>query len=156
MEPPMATLEQLLVGEFTATGHFEDRWGTVKRRFDVKATGSSDGRVLTFAERFAYDDGEKETRTWWIEKLPDGQYQGSADDVVSPPRAAMDGDKLSWSYRIRLRLYGRGVVLRFDDQFEPTADGLMNTARVSKFGITIGRVRQEFRRIEARPVLAAD
>ncbi|MEM7778750.1 MAG: DUF3833 family protein, partial [Pseudomonadota bacterium] len=79
--PRKLVLEEYFLGETTAYGVFEDRFGKVRRSFKVDITGTVENGVLTLDERFIYDDGERDTRVWEIEILGNGEYRGTAGDV---------------------------------------------------------------------------
>ena len=69
-----------------AYGVFVDRFGTIRRQFnvEVKGTRTSDGFILD--EDFLYDDGERETRRWIVTALGDGRYRGCLLYTSPSPR----------------------------------------------------------------------
>ena len=75
---PQLDLAEFFRGDSIAYGIFEDRFGNLRRQFRVNMTGTVEGDILTLAEDFLYDDGERAERTWVIE-IP-----------VSRPTAAFD------------------------------------------------------------------
>jgi len=129
-----------------AYGVFVDRFGTIRRQFNVavKGTRTSDGFILD--EDFLYDDGETETRRWIVTALGDGRYRGECDDVIGQAVGKCTDNMLRWRYGFRLGMYGRKIAVRFDDVMVLQAGGLMvNRATVSKAGIRLGEVLLTFR-----------
>lgn len=144
--PPLV-LEEYFAGETTAWGIFEDRFGTLRRQFQVDITGTWDGETLTLDEQFVYKDGEHDRRVWRIRKTGPGLYEGRADDVVGIATGEIAGNALNWRYDLDLKVGGSTYRVQFDDWMylqSPTV--LINRAYVSKFGIEIGTVTLFFTR----------
>ena len=143
--PPEAKASQQLVledyfkGQTTAWGIFQERNGTLIRQFKVDINGSWDGNVLTLDERFDYADGAKEQRIWKIRKTGTNTYEGTAGDVRGVARGLIQGNQLSWTYDVDLKIGERTVLVTFDDRMWLQPDGvLINRAKVKKFGIVFG------------------
>ena len=138
---PRLVLEDYFAGETHAWGLFEDRFGTVRRQFSVTIDGHWDGHVLVLDEHFAYADGEADRRVWRITKIDENTYHGRADDVVGIAVGKTFGNALNWRYDMDLKVRGRTLRVRFDDwMFLQPGDILINRARVSKLGLTVGEV----------------
>ena len=143
---PDFTPEIYFAQSLKAYGVFIDRFGTVRRQFEVTVNGTltPDGFILD--EDFLYDDGEVEIRRWRVTKLGEGRYQGRCDDVVGVAEGVHKDNMLSWQYRFRLDMFGRKVTVAFDDVMLLHADGIMvNRAIVSKWGLKLGEVLLTFR-----------
>jgi len=150
-------LEDFLEGHLVAEGEFRDPFGRVRRTFTARLTGTRLPNAIRVLERFQYNDGETDEREWLIEVLGDGHYRGTADDVVDVAEGAVDGNRLDWTYPIELPINGRVWRLTFADRFELEAQGhLVNTARVSKFGLPVGSVHQVIRKLDNSLLSAAD
>lgn len=149
-------LEEYFAGKTRAWGLYEDRFGTVKRQFVVDIDGKWDGTQLTLDEYFTFADGEKSTRQWRIRKLPDGSYEGRADDVIGVAKGIVGGNALNWNYVLDLKISDtRTLHVTFDDWMLLLPDGvLMNRARTSKFGIELGEVTISFMKIDAKTASA--
>ena len=145
---PALVLEDYFAGKTKAWGLFEDRFGKVRRQFQVEIDGTWDGTLLTLVEDFVYDDGEIDQRIWRITKETDGSYTGRADDIEGVARGFTSGRAFNWSYDIDLpREDGSTTRLHFRDVLERQSDGsVLNTARVSKFLFPVGRVEVVFRK----------
>ena len=139
-------LEEYFAGKTRAWGLYEDRFGTGKRQFVVDIVGVWDGTQLTLDEDFTFDDGERSTRQWRIRKMPDGSYEGRADDVIGVAIGKVGGNALHWRYVLDLKISESSTLaVSFDDWMFLQPGGVMiNRARMSKLGIELGQVTISF------------
>lgn len=128
-------------GQTRAWGLFEDRFGKVRRQFQVDIRGAVTDGVLTLDESFRYDDGELATRVWTIRRDGPGGYIGTAPDVVGEAKGRAAGNALNWTYNLDLPVGGSTWRVAFDDWMFLQPDGVMiNRAKISKLGLEIGSV----------------
>ena len=128
-------------GQTRAWGMFQDRFGKVRRRFTVEITGTRRDAQLILNESFNYADGETQQRIWTIDRLNDHHYQGRADDVVGIAEGKSYGNALNWRYDLLLPVDGKQWQVSFNDwMFLQDDKVLINRAKVSKYGFTIGEV----------------
>lgn len=128
-------------GKSTAYGQFQSRSGEVKRRFKVAITGTVEGKFLTLDEQFVYDDGQTEERIWVIERLAENSYKGTAGDVVGPAYGKSAGAAFNWQYTLDLPYKNSSIHVKFDDwMFLQTDKVMLNKAKVTKWGFTVGEV----------------
>jgi len=145
--PRQLVLEEYFLGQTSAYGLFEDRFGKVRRQFKVDITGALDGNRLTLTEHFLYDDGERETRIWEIDVLGDGRYRGTAGDVTGIAEGQVSGNAFNWKYKVDLKVGGSVWNVGFNDwMFLMEDDVLLNRAYVTRYGIEIGQVTIAFRK----------
>lgn len=147
---PTLVLEEYFEGRSKAWGMFHDRFGNLRRRFvvDLVGTWDADTQTLTLDEDFVYDDGETEKRIWVITKTGPNTYTGTADGVVGTATGVSAGPVLNWHYDFDLGVGGRTVRVHFDDWMILIDDEvLLNRARVSKWGITLGQVELSFKKL---------
>ena len=129
-------IERDLTGRSTAQGQFRAITGA-RRNFTAELNGSWDGRVLTLVEDFAFDDGERDRKTWRLERLSNGEWRGTREDVVGYARGFSDGAVFRLEYDVVLD--GRRV--RFRDVLALQAGGvILNTATVGWLGLSVGSV----------------
>ncbi|NBB81866.1 MAG: DUF3833 family protein [Alphaproteobacteria bacterium] len=142
---PSFRLERHFPGRTRARGLFQDRFGTLRRQFDVAIDSSWDGERLTLVEDFSYDDGAEERRVWTLRPVGETGYEGGADGVVGTARGSVDGSVFRWRYRFRLPIGKRSLTVTFDDWMVLQPDGrVINRAKVTKFGILLGEVTLVF------------
>jgi len=138
--------ERYFARRLEAYGVFVDRFGTIRRQFEVAVSGRQTESGFVLDESFRYDDGETEERRWDVTALGNGRYEGRCADVVGVARGVCTANMLSWRYSFRLAMYGRKVTVRFDDVMVLQAgDILVNRATISKAGCRLGEVLLSFR-----------
>jgi hypothetical protein len=144
-------LEDYFEGKTRAWGLYENRFGDVKRQFVVDINGTWDGKQLILDEDFIFDDGERSTRQWRIRKLPDGSYEGRADDVIGVAIGKVGGNALNWRYVLDLKIGETSTLaVTFDDwMFLQPGGVLINRARMSKFGVELGQITISFMKLDA-------
>ena len=124
-------LEDYFSGKVKAWGLFHDRFGNLKRTFEVDINGTLKNDLLILDEKFLYDDGEKEQRIWKIKLLGEKQYSGTADDVVGEALGKASGNALNWTYKLNLKIKDSTIMVDFDDwMFLQDNKVLMNRAEV--------------------------
>ncbi|MEM9899970.1 MAG: DUF3833 domain-containing protein [Pseudomonadota bacterium] len=146
-------LEEFFEGRSVAYGQFQDRFGTVRRRFEVDILGEWDGETLTLTEDFVYEDGATEQRIWRLRKTGPETWEGTAAGVQGIARGEERGDMFNWRYTIDLPIPsadGPVDTLRatFDDWMWLLADDrVLNRAYLSRFGVRIGEVILTFEKL---------
>ncbi len=144
-QTPLLDLKTYFNGSITAHGVFTDRAGKVQRRFTVAMTGRWTGDDGVLDEAFTYSDGKTERRVWRLKRGANGQYTGSADDVVGVARGQAAGNALQWAYTLRLPVDGSVYEVQFDDwMYLMDERVLLNKAVMSKFGVRLGEVTLAF------------
>ena len=139
-------LERFFDRPVDACGLFIDRFGQLRRQFQIAITSAREGDILVLHERFTYDDGEAEERTWRIKVLGQGRYQGSADNsVIGTASGVVTGNAFHWRYPFLLRAGRHTLRVTFDDWMYLQPGGtVLNRARVLKFGLLIGEISGAF------------
>jgi len=134
-------LEAFFDGHVVGYGQFQDRFGTVRRRFEVQVQGDWDGERLTLTEDFAYADGTTERRVWTLTKTGDETWQGHAPGVIGTATGEERGDAFNWTYRIDLPVPDGTLRVGFDDwMWQVSETRVLNRAYMDKVGVTIGEV----------------
>ncbi|MEH6452006.1 MAG: DUF3833 domain-containing protein [Psychromonas sp.] len=138
---PQLLVDSYFNGPLEAQGIVLDRGGNVTRRFVVEMIGTWQGDKGTLEEWFVFDDGEKTTRTWTINKLGDGQYSGTAGDIVGEALGESGGFALHWDYQLDLDVDGDTYRVTFDDWlYQVDENVVINRSYIKKWGFTVGEV----------------
>lgn len=138
---PFLLIEDYFVGHTKAWGIFVDRFGRLRRQFQVDIDGDFDGNQLVLTEDFSYNDGERSRRIWRIRPLGNGRYEGRAHDVAGVAKGLASGSSLRWIYDLDLAVGDRIWRVRFDDVMLRQDDAvLFNRATMSKFGVKLGEI----------------
>lgn len=144
-EKPSLDLKEYFNGTVDAWGMFQDRKGEVVKRFTVVIKCSWQGEVGTLDEDFTYSDGTKQKRVWTLKKQANGQYIGTAADVVGEAIGIISGNALRWKYVLALPVGDKVYNVNFDDWMFLMDDKVMlNRAVMSKFGFKLGEITLSF------------
>ncbi len=144
-EKPTLDMKQYFNGTIDAWGMFQDRKGEVVKRFTVVILCSWQGDVGTLDEDFTYSDGSKQKRVWTLKKQANGQYIGTAADVVGVAIGTTSGNALRWKYVLALPVGNKIYNVNFEDWMFLMDDKVMlNRAEISKFGFKLGEVTLSF------------
>ncbi len=149
LEKPQLDMRQYFNGTLDAYGVFTDRSGKVVKRFTVVMKcswqGSPGQEVGVLDEDFTYSDGSKDRRVWTLKRGADGQYTGTAADVLGEANGQEKGNAFRWGYTLKLPVDGKIVEVQFDDWMYLMSDKVMlNKAVMSKFGFKLGEVTLSF------------
>ncbi|MFB2733695.1 DUF3833 domain-containing protein [Shewanella mangrovisoli] len=138
--PPLV-LESFFNGPLKASGIVENFSGKVIRRFNVTMEASWQGTEGTIKEWFVYDDGETQTRIWRIQSQGEGQYTGTADDIIGTAQGEASGSALRWRYDMLLPVDGDEYQVHFDDWMYLVNDNtIINQSDIIKWGVTVAKI----------------
>lgn len=140
---PALHLEEFFVGSSHGEGVFINTFTGARREFGVTIVGSLAGDELTLVEDFAYADGEKDRKTWRLQRKGPGLYAGTREDVEGLAEVWTEKGQVRLRYTVKLA----GWRLQFADVLALRPDGtLLNRAIVSKWGLRVGRVELVLRK----------
>jgi hypothetical protein len=146
-EKPALDMQQYFNGTIDAWGMFQDRSGKVVKRFTVVIQCNWKDDVGTLDEDFSYSDGTRQKRVWTLKKGANGQYVGTAADVVGSAVGNIAGNALHWNYVLALPVGDKVYNVSFNDWMFLMDDRVMlNRAVMSKFGFRLGEVTLSFRK----------
>lgn len=144
--PPTASatpfvIERDLAGASVARGTFRSITGA-NRGFTAQLNGTWDGATLTLVEDFAFDDGERDRKTWRLQRVSPGRYVGTREDVVGEAIGVQDGNVFRLEYDVILPTEnGRGRKVHFRDVMALNTEGdVLNNATVGWFGLRVASV----------------
>jgi hypothetical protein len=144
---PVLDLRTYFNGIVDASGIFTDRSGRVVKRFKVVMDCQWQGDEGVLDEAFVYADGTKQRRIWRLKALPNGRYEGRADDVVGVAEGEVKGNAFRWQYTMALPVDGSVWHVQFDDWMYLMDDQVMlNKAVMQKWGVRLGEVTLSFQR----------
>jgi hypothetical protein len=139
---PSFDLFQFFDGEVKAWGLVQKRSGEVVQKFEVDIQGSIVGDHLTLDETFQYAVGTgSEKRVWQITRLANGQYQGTAGDILGEATGSTYGNAFHWTYRMDIPVDDTLYEVSFEDWFWAIDDRrLFNRSYIQKFGFDVAEV----------------
>jgi hypothetical protein len=138
---PKLDLREFFNGELRAYGLLQDRAGKMTRRFSATLQGSWQGEQGTLVEHFIFDDGSEQDRTWHLQHLGNGQYQGTADDVIGTAIGNIGGSVLQWEYQLLVPWRDTQLAVTLDDWlYLIDQQHLLNKTELRKFGLRVGEL----------------
>ncbi|MFT3930113.1 MAG: DUF3833 domain-containing protein [Spongiibacteraceae bacterium] len=144
-EKPELDVQRYLNGTLDAWGVFQDRSGTVTKRFHVVIDAKWQGDTGVLDENFTWSDGTRSRRVWTLTQQPNGKLIGRADDVIGEAHGEVSGNALRWRYVLALPVDGTVYHVDFDDwMFQMDDKVMMNRSYMSKWGIHLGEVTLTF------------
>ncbi len=140
-EKPIMDIKEYFNGPLKAWGIVQDWRGNVVTRFDIDMVGKWDGNNGTLDESFKYYNGKTQKRMWYITKVNDQYYTGTADDVIDKATGNIQGNAINWHYVIVLDVDDKKYNVKFDDWMWQMNDGVViNRTYMRKFGIKVGEI----------------
>ena len=138
---PRMVVEEFFDGSLSAHGIVKDRSGKVIRYFSASINAWWEDGVGTLDEVFRFDDGEEQRRIWKLVRDGEGNYIGSANDVIGESRLEVAGNSLFLDYVLRIP-YGDGTLdLHIDDRMYLVSERvLINESVMTKWGFEVGQI----------------
>ncbi|MES2900746.1 MAG: DUF3833 domain-containing protein [Pseudomonadota bacterium] len=144
-QQPALDVQRYFNGTLDAHGMFQDRSGSVVKRFVVVMRCTWNGDTGVLDEDFVYSDGTKQKRVWTLKKTGPGTFSATAADVVGTAQGTVKGNALRWQYVLALPVDGKVINMDMDDWMFLIDDKVMlNRTAMSKFGVNLGSVTLSF------------
>ena len=138
---PKIKIEEYFNGQVKAWGILQNRSGKVTRQFKADMFGKFENSILTLEEDFYWTDGEKQKRTWKIQKIDENNYNGSAPDVVGNAKGFQYGSAFKFEYDLLIPFKSNNIKVSFDDWiFKQDEKVAINRATLTKFGFKVGEL----------------
>ena len=138
---PELDIQQYFSGNLIAWGMVQDYTDNVTRRFCVEIDGQWQGDNGLLKEVFYFADGEISYRNWQLKKLPQGKYQGSAEDVVGEAFGQQVGFAFQWQYDLLVPIDGDTIEFSLDDwMYQIDEYRVFNRTKMKKLGVTLAEV----------------
>jgi len=134
-------IKDYFTGPVVAWGIVQDYSEKVSRHFCVEIEGSWQGNNGLLAETFYFDDGEISYRNWQLQKLDNGDYMGTAEDVVGTATGQHAGFAFHWQYKLKVPVEDDVYTLELDDwMYLIDENRVFNKTKMKKFGITVADI----------------
>lgn len=139
---PSFAPEQFLQGALTAHGVLKNRSGEVTRYFNATIDASWQDGIGTLEERFVFDDGEVQYRTWTLTPTSGTTFNATAGDVVGTGTGATAGNALNLKYVLEIDYNDKKLKLNVDDwMWRVDEHTVINQSTLSKWGFTVGTIQ---------------
>lgn len=134
--------EEFFQGELIASGVLKNRSGEVTRYFTATIEASWQEGIGTLAERFQFDDGEIQYRTWTLTPTSEYQFEATAGDVIGTGSGEVSGNALHLNYVLEITYNGKPLQLNVDDwMWRVSQDTVINQSTLTKWGFVVGSIQ---------------
>lgn len=138
---PKIDIKRYFNGKLIGWGIVQDYSNKVTRRFCVELKGTWEGNHGELAEVFYFNDGEVSYRTWQLTKLADGQYSGSAQDVVGIAKGKQSGYAFQWRYQLLVPIDNETYQFSMDDwMYQIDEHRVFNRTTMNKLGLKAAEI----------------
>jgi len=138
---PEMVVQDFFKGELVAHGILKDRGGKVIRHFNATISASWKDGIGILDENFVFDDGEKQQRVWTLAPGNQGEYIGTANDVVGESKLAVSGNSVFLRYTLRIPYDDGTIDVDVDDRmYLVTERVLLNESSMTKWGVEVGQL----------------
>lgn len=139
--PLRLDLQHFFNGQLTAHGVLKNRSGEVTRYFNATINAYWKDGVGTLEEKFIFDDGEIQYRTWTLTPSADG-YAATAGDVIGTGKALVRGNAMQLNYVLEINYKGSPLQLQVDDwMWQVDNKVLLNESTLRKWGFKVGSIQ---------------
>lgn len=141
---PKLVPQEFFNGDLTAHGVVKNRAGEVIRYFNATIKAYWHNGIGTLEEKFVFNDGEIQYRTWQLtlDKNNANQFSGTAGDVVGTGRGSFAGNAINMLYVLDVKRENSTIEVTVDDWMWLVDDRtLLNESTLKKFGFKVGSVQ---------------
>ncbi len=140
--------ENFFNGKLIASGIVKNFTGKVIRHFNAEIAACWSEGIGILDEKFVFNDGEMQTRTWELTPLGSQRYLARANDVVGEAIAEWQGQGFFLKYTLAVKLENTTINFNIDDRMYRINDDLViNESKMRKFGLPIGEILLTLRRM---------
>jgi hypothetical protein len=138
---PAFDIRTHLNGPLASEGVIYGPTGRVAARFVAEMHADWDGDTGTMTEKFQYDSGTVQDRSWMLEVGREGAITATAPDLVGKGHGAQKGAGVMLRYKIRLPESSGGHTLQATDWMYLMENGtIINRSEFRKFGIRVAEL----------------
>lgn len=138
---PRLDLQEFFNGQLVAKGLVKNRAGAVTRYFTAQINAYWDNGKGTLEERFEFNDGEIQYRTWVLTPTSSG-YDATAGDVLGTGKATIAGNAMNLNYILEINYEGSPLALSVEDwMWQVDENTILNESTLRKWGFKVGSVQ---------------
>lgn len=138
-------------GHASSNGFMENRRGNPTQIVTTQTTGRLVNGTLQIEQDLQFSAGKKQHRSWQLRRLDAHRFQGSANDIVGQVIGEAVGNVFHWEFTIELTAGNPLSRVRMSQWMTLQPDGrtLLNHSTITKFGIVVAQVTENFYRAES-------
>lgn len=146
---PKFDIQKYFNGKLEAFGILKDRSGKVTRTFTVKMDCSWNKNKGVLKEKFIFDDGEKQSRTWNVEMIDEHNFTAYAGDTKGNAKGQQYGNAMKMEYVLKIPVDGKIYDININDwMFLIDKNSLVNVSDLTKFGFKVGSLAIGFKKLK--------
>jgi hypothetical protein len=139
---PRLNPQEFFNGDLTAQGVLKDRSGKVTRYFTATIKASWQNNVGTLDEKFVFNDGEIQYRTWTLTPTQAATFTATAGDVIGTGQGKFAGNAINLRYVLAVKYKNSTINLKVDDwMWRVDETTVLNESTLSKFGFKVGSIQ---------------
>ena len=145
---PLFDPAEFFTGHTKSSGVLENRAGAPKQRVRTETFGKWAGDSLELEQDLVFGDGQRQHRSWRIRRVDAHRYEATANDVIGTIRGESYGNVFHWSFRLALSPGNPlgNVHMSQWMYLQPDGRTVINHSTISKLGIVVAQVTEQFRR----------
>jgi len=139
---PKLIPQEFFNGNLTAKGVVKNRSGKVTRYFTATINAHWKEGIGTLDEKFIFDDGEIQYRTWTLKPSDQGFFTGTAGDVIGIGDGKFSGNAINLKYVLAVKLKDSTINVGVDDwMWLVDENTVVNESVLTKFGFKVGSIQ---------------
>ncbi len=139
---PVLKPQEFFTGNLTAKGVVKNRSGKVIRHFTATIKASWHNNIGTLDEKFIFNDGEIQYRTWTLTPTQTNQFNAIAGDVIGIGTGNFAGNAINLHYLLAVQYNNSTINLNVEDWMWRIDDQtVLNESTLFKFGFRVGSIQ---------------
>ncbi len=134
--------QEFFNGNLTAQGVVKNRSGKVTRYFTATINAHWKDGIGTLDEKFVFNDGEIQYRTWTLTPTTQGLFNGTAGDVIGTGAGKFSGNAVNLHYVLAVKYNDSTINLGVNDwMWLVDSKTVLNESTLTKFGFKVGSIQ---------------
>jgi hypothetical protein len=139
---PQFIPQEFFKGNLSAHGVVKNRSGKVTRYFNATIRADWENGLGTLEEKFVFDDGEIQYRTWTLSPTAQGAFNAKAGDVIGTGSGLFAGNAINLNYILAVKYNSATINVSVDDwMWLVNSNTVLNESTLTKFGFKVGSVQ---------------
>lgn len=140
-------------GRTESTGVMENRRGVPVKHVRTSTHGTWHGDVLKLEQDLMFDEDPPTHRSWKLRRTGAHAFEGTANDMVGTTRGEAHGPVFHWAFTLAVSPGNPLANVRMSQWMYLQPDGrtMVNHTTITKAGIVLRQVTEQFRRVRATP-----
>lgn len=139
---PKFVPQEFFNGNLTAQGVVKNRSGKVTRYFTATINAQWKDGIGTLDEKFIFNDGEIQYRTWTLTPTTQSSFNGTAGDVMGAGNGKFSGNAVNLHYVLAVKHNDSTINLGVNDwMWLVDSKTVLNESTLTKFGFKVGSIQ---------------